>query len=703
MNKSRVHVYALGILSIGMLAVSAAFFLGKIFVKVQPMASSINCIADVISLFPTTAHQIEQRLQEGLAQTKTSLAELVAIPIEKKSFANTMLAYDYIVSRSPFVVTAHALNVLELVSSDKEIRQAAHAAIITIQEFAVDNISNNVAVYNALKAYAENNGKNENLTQEERYFVEKTLEDFKREGLDLPAHELEHVRTLNKELAALSLEFETNIATDASTIEVTYTDLHGVDESFIKALKKTDQGLYILGVDYPTYHEVMDNCSVADTRLRMNRAFVNRAYPKNDSLLENVIAKRSELAQLLGFPSYAALDIDDQMAKTPERAQKFLQDLHAKAQIKATKEFELLLTDLPESVHLTADKKFNPWDLSYAYEQFKKKHFAVDEQEISQYFPMEKTVDGLLDIYQKFLNVTFVKVPVHNLWHSEVTAIEVRQAENNVLYGYILLDLYPRPNKFSHACQSGVVAAIQERDGTIKPSVTVVIANFPRSTQERPALLKFKDVETFFHEFGHAMHHVLGQTELGSTSGTSVKQDFVEMPSQIFEEWLWDTHILAQVSSHYQTGKPLPKKLIDTMIALKNFSTGNEVESQIFYALLSLEYYGAGAHKDLFKILKKTYTRVREHIAFDDHNHMYAAFGHLMDYGAKYYGYLWSKVFALDVFDIIKHEGLLNGKTGQRYIQQVIGRGGSAEPEELLKTFLGREPNQQAFLKDLGL
>lgn len=682
---------------------ASAFFLRTLFIRTRPMATSITTISDVITLFPTTVAEIEQRVEQGLKQSKEDLNKFINIPAQDRTFENTVQVYDFIVARSPFAVTAHALQVLELVSPEAKIRQAAHAAIIKVQEFVVDNISNNIAVYNALNAYAQGNAHKEQLTAEERYFLQKTLEDFERDGLNLPEEKLAVVKQLYKELVALSLEFETNIATDKSFITARHEDVKGVDESLLRSLQKADDGQYILKMDYPTYHEVMDNCAVAETRMRMHKAFINRAYPKNKELLEKVIAKRDELAHILGFESYAALDMDDQMAKTPARAQKFLEDLHVKAQIKADKEFELLLTDLSSSVILTADKKFNSWDVAYSYEHYKKKHFSVDEQEIAKYFPMEKTVEGLLDIYQKFLNLTFTQVPVEGLWHTEVTAIEVRNAHNHILYGYILLDLYPRPDKFSHACQSGVVSVIKERSGTIHPAVTVVIANFPRSTKERPALLKFKDVETFFHEFGHAMHHVLGQTEMGSTSGTSVKQDFVEMPSQIFEEWLWDKQLLKDVSSHYKTGEKLPDALLEKMIELKNFSTGREVEAQIYYALLSLAYYGPGSQKDLDAILQKVYKKTLEHIAFDTQNHMYAAFGHLMDYGPKYYGYLWSKVFALDVFNVIKHEGLLNGKAGQKYVDLVVGKGGSAEPEDLLRTYLGREPNQEAFLKDLGL
>jgi thimet oligopeptidase len=199
------------------------------------------------------------------------------------------------------------------------------------------------------------------------------------------------------------------------------------------------------------------------------------------------------------------------------------------------------------------------------------------------------------------------------------------------------------------------------------------------------------------------MHHLLGQTELGSFSGTHVKRDFVELPSQMLEEWLWDKDILKSVSSHYKTGEQLPDELIEKLIELKKFASGNEILRQCLLAQLSLDYYKPGATKDTMGMLKDLYKRMVTFIAFNDQNHFPASFGHLMDYGAKYYGYLWSRVFALDLFEAIKKEGLLNPVVGDRYVKEVIGRGGSAEPMELLKNFLGRTPNQEAFLKDLGL
>lgn len=232
-----------------------------------------------------------------------------------------------------------------------------------------------------------------------------------------------------------------------------------------------------------------------------------------------------------------------------------------------------------------------------------------------------------------------------------------------------------------------------------------MIANFTKPTAHKPSLLKRDEVKTFFHEFGHALHAILGATEIASLSGTNTKRDFVELPSQMLEEWLHDKDILKKVSKHYITGQPLPDEIIDTLLQLKNLTTGYFVVRQAYLSSIALFYFKKADNgtKDPYSIMKQLFTTMLPYIAFSEDNHFYASFGHLTGYSAKYYGYLWSKVFALDLFATIKQYGLLNPEIGKKYVTEVIGKGGAQDPNELLYNFLGREPNAQAFLQDMGL
>jgi len=662
----------------------------------------VNSQEDVIKLFPKTVKAIEQLASESMAKTQLDIQALIELSADKRTFANTFKALDRI-SLSDFAIAANAIEIIEMVSPDKDLRDAAHNAIIKMQEFSVDYLGNNRQLYQALKEYVDGNATKDTLAVSDWYYINKTMDDFKRNGLDLPDDQLEKIKALNKELSALELNFSTNVAQDNSTITVAQDQLQGLESDFIESLKKTEDGQYILGCDYPTYMNVMQNCSVESTRKELFTAFNNRAYPINEPVLRDIIAKRHQLAVMLGFDTYADLDLSNQMVKTPEKAEQFIKELAAKSGVKAQQEFEQLVSDLPEGTTLTSDNKIKPWDFAFVANYYKKKHFDIDENVIAQYFPMEKTVKGLLDIYQQFFGLVFKEQSVQGAWHEDVKLVQVYKAHDNALLGYLLLDLYPRANKYSHACHVTIIPATYDEQGKAISGTSLVIANFPKSTESKPSLLKRSDVKTFFHEFGHALHALLGRTQIASLAGTHVKRDFVEMPSQMLEEWLSDADVLKQVSSHYQTGAPLPDDLIKRTLDLKNFDSGTFVQRQLMLSSLALEYYKAGEQKDMYKIYKNLSKTMRPMVAFEDADHMYASFGHLTGYGAKYYGYMWSKVFALDLFAQIKKHGLLNPEIGKKYVHHVIGKGGSDDPMVLLQSFLGREPNQQAFLQDLGL
>ncbi|MCK4265530.1 Zn-dependent oligopeptidase [Candidatus Babeliales bacterium] len=653
----------------------------------------VKDFSDVVSLFPKSAKDIAEITDKTIEETKRNLEKLISIKAEGRTFDNTARALDIISTN--FGNKLSPIHVLEMVSPEAEIREAARKFILKADGFAVDAF-NNVDLYKAFKSYVEGNTSKENLNSEEKYFLEEEMKDFIRAGLNLPAADLEEVKGLKKELSKLSLEFETNINEDKTSIKVRCEGLDGLSDEFINQLKR-DGDDYILTCDYPTYHEVIQHCKAESTRRDLYLAFNNRAYPQNIEILEKIIGLRDRLAHKLGFKSYADLNIDSQMAKGSSRARQFILDLVDKSQGKAQVEIKEWLKDLPEGITLTEDGKVKPWDIKFLQESYKKKHFDVDERKIAEYFPMQPTINALFDIYQKFFSLRFKINKPSWSYHEDVQLIEIYDNKDNNLIGYIFLDLFPRPNKYSHACHCDFVEAIGSR-----PSAAIVIANFPKQTKEKPSLLKHDDVVTFFHEFGHAMHAVLGRTELGAFSGTATKTDFVEMPSQMFEEWMWDKEILKSVSNHYKTGKSLPADLINKMVELKKFDSGYFVLRQCVLSLIALNLFDEGERKDSTKIVNDLWSSYVTDVKYDPRSHFHAAFGHLTGYGARYYGYMWSKVFALDIFDAVKKNGLLNPDIGKKLVDLVLGKGGSVEPEKLLKDFLGREPNQNAFLEDMG-
>lgn len=686
-----------GVVLLVLVCIFVLFFLYYSSTKTQVIITKISSISDIPKIFARDVSDMQARVDISIEIAKKNIEKIVSLEAGQRTFENTVRALDRIMSMSELAITARELSTLKLTSEDKDIREAAQSNLLKITSFILENISHNKSLYKAFKDYIEENAKKETLSDQEQYFIQDVMDDFKRSGLELPDDQLKRINELGKEIAELSLRFGANISNDNRTISVAEAGLEGLEADFIRNLKKTDTGHYILGIDYPTYCHVMQHCNVEQTRKSLYEAYANRAYPANDQIILDMLNKRDKLSQLLGFKNFAEFEIAKTMAKTPTRVVTFLHDLVSKAEKIQLKEFERLTKELPSGVTLTSSGKLKPWDVLYLDSWYEKKYFNLDELLVSEYFPMEKTIDGLIDIYAQFFGIEFVKTPISGLWHKDVQMLSVKDKSDNKILGYLLMDLYPRPNKYTHACQETIIPAV--RDGG--PALAIIVTNFPPSTKEKPSLLRRNDVSTFFHEFGHALHAILGRTPLGSMSGTSVKLDFAELPSQMFEMWLFDKDILAKVSCHYKTGQSMPSEMIDTIIALKNVSAGRFITRQSFYSLLSLGYH-SGPCTNAAAFMRATYDTVPSVVEYYNDNHSYASFGHLTEYGSQYYCYLWSKVLAIDVFYQVKQEGLLNREAGHRLVKDILSYGGSKDPEILIKNYLGREPNSDAFLKDIG-
>lgn len=652
--------------------------------------------------FTLSAEGIAKHATNAIAKARDEIKKLVSVPASERTFSNTAQVFDALKGASDAVTYVLLFQIIEMTHPDAVIRAAAHEAFMQLQSFFIDEVDSSPAVFQAWQEYVTGNAVQESLTETQRYYLEKVSRDFKREGMYLAPDVQTRFKALKKEISKLCSEFETAISQDNRTITVPLKGLKGMDESFIARLKQDEAGNYKVGVDYPTFHPVMERCSVESTRKALWKLFVQRAYPANKERLEKLIASRDTLAQLLGYASYAAYELDDEMVKTPEHAFDFLYSLLEKGITKEAQEMEELMSMEVEGIAYTPEKQLDPWNLAHLKYHYKKKYFDLDEEQVAEYFPMKETIEGLFEIYQQFFSLRFKQLPFQCPWADDITLMAVYD-ENNKLLGHFILDLYPRDNKYGHACCAAIVHALEHAPDSPSVFLAFVIANFPKPSASKPSLLRYKDVSTFFHEFGHALHGLLGRTAQASLSGTQVKRDFVEMPSQMLEEWLYDPHILKQYSRHYQTGEPLPDHLIQALIKLRTFGSGLFITTQCYYSLCALEYFGPGSTKNVEEIQKKLHQVAEKHILYNVDDKHYANFGHLTEYGARYYGYMWSKVFALDLFEDIKKGGLLDPVTGHRYAQIMLVPGGSKDPSDMLRAFLGREPNQKAFLAALGL
>jgi len=664
------------------------------------MKMNVDSLEKLAMIYPKSVEEVNAWHDAGIQLAQCEMDEIFGLSV--RSFDNTVRALD--LSKTKLMQLGSTFELLNYLSPDDAIREAAREASAQIQQFSID-LYLNPLLYQALQQYHDEYRAQESLKEENVLLLDDLLDGCKRKGLHLPYEQLQEVKKLYKQLDKIEQDFITNISSDVRTLAVSRDELHGLSESVINRLSR-DGDQYLLSTDYPTYRAVMEQCHVAQTREKMFLMCTNCAYPQNDSLLTEMLQKRDELAALLGYDHFAAMDLDTTSAKTGNVVEKFLTDLAIVASQKADKELALLKTDLPESVTCRADGTLNLWDYWYTVTQYKKKHFNLDEELIAQYLPTSKVVDGVLAIYQDFLGLVFKQVKPVWSWHEDVQLIEIYRQSSGGLLGYLYLDLYPRPNKFRHTGCMFPQKVSYKIDGKSTTTVAAIITNFPPPSGQQEALLTHDAVVTFFHEFGHAMHQMLGKSEHAEYSGTSVKADFVETPSQMFEQWMQEPEMLAKVSGHYLTGEPLPATLIKQKIQLQTFTQGYQVLRQCMIALFSLKLM---QQTDLsyqpslmWKSLCESYSM--NLVGYVADNHWYATFGHLSApglYASKYYSYLWTLVFACDLFsEIKKHD--FNDEYRAKVVA-LLSAGGSVSPNVLLHDFLGREPNQEAFLKMQGL
>ncbi|NNF69855.1 MAG: hypothetical protein HKN01_08805, partial [Acidimicrobiia bacterium] len=415
-------------------------------------------------------------------------------------------------------------------------------------------------------------------------------------------------------------------------------------------------------------------------------------------LLEEAISIRDEMAQILGAPTWAHHVMELKMAKNPDAVADFYDGIVPGLTKLRDTELEvqqgLLNADHP-------GETLASWDTSFYTDQQKRTDYGVDAAEVAKYFPLEQTIDGMFEVTGDVLGLDYRRIEDAKAWHPDVLVYEISDRERGEPIAYFYADLFPRDGKFSHAAAFPIVYGRQTPDGYVKP-VAAILANFTKPTDDAPSLLKHSEALTLWHEFGHILHFCLTEVDLVRFSGYDTEWDFVEAPSQIMEWWMWQPEVLQRFARHYETGESIPTELVDKMVAARDLNTGMFNMRQVMLGKLDLAMHATTGEKDLDAINREanTYTG----LPFYEGTFMPAGFGHLMGgYDAGYYGYLWSKVYGDDMFSVFQSEGITSPEVGRRYRSEVLARGYSRDAIDHLRAFLGREPNGDAFLRNLGI
>lgn len=668
-----------------------------IYAQDIPFFYQINSPTELENLFPNDVNAIEQLVKQ--AQIAADKIHAIAQhPLHNQTYTNTFGAFDDI--KHEINVYKRIFDVIANTHPQKEIRNAADHAALTVNNLLSIKILLNKQLYEALKIYTKNNIHKEALSKKQLYFIQISMQKFVCSGLEREKDTFEHIQNLVKEINKLGQEFIKRINDSNAQVILPENQLTGVSQNTINSLVKNDNGERLIPAVKSIIVSILDNCTIQNTRKVVSDLWYNVAYPENEPILTALINKRDELAHVIDFESFAAMELSTQMAKKVETVDNFIDTLATIAAQKAKKQFERFLTYYPHPEELTnKNGQILPWNIRFLINYYKKNNAPINISQACEYFPLNHTINAMLDIFQQFFGLTCLRKNFAR-WHEDTELIEIYK--NNELIGHVILDLFARPYKASIAGSWPTVRPLK-RDGKRYPSINVLTMNFPKSKTHIPTLLLFDDVKTLFHEFGHALHGMLGATSIASLSGAQVYTDFLEVPSQLLEMWLTVPEILKKVGRHYKTGDSLPDEIITALKREEEIDAAHYICRQLYYARMSLNYFKEGQNKNIQHVMFNALKSTMPYQAADDHDHDVCAFSHLVNYGSMYYCYMWANVFVKDVFEKIKANGLLSTQNGQELIDKILSIGGAQDPNELLESFLGRQPNQNAFIKFMGL
>ena len=604
-----------------------------------------------------------------------------------RTIDNTLVPYDDAIRQNN--AAAYLAGLMEQVHPDAAFRDHA-TAMLTKATAAQTAISLNRDVYNALAAL--------DLSQADaatRYYVQRQLLEFRLAGVDKDDATRARLKKLNEQATDEQSMLDRNISDGQNTVEADPSELDGLPPDYIDRHKPDASGKVHITTDYPDALPVFTFAKSDSLRHRMYIAFNTRAYPKNQEVLTSLMKTRYQIATLLGYSSWADYNAADKMIAKGHNIADFIQQVSDASRPLAQREFGMLLAEKRK----TDAGATEIWDHERGYlsELVRRSQYNFDSQSVRPYFPYLQVKQGIIDAAADLFHVSFQQEPSIPSWDPSVETWMVIDRGQPI--GRFYLDMYPRPGKYSHAEQLPVLDGVR---GKQVPEA-ILVCNFPAPTANDPGLMTYDDVVTFFHEFGHLMHHILGgQQQWAGISGITMEADFVEAPSQMLEEWIRSPQVLAKFARHYQTGEPIPAELVARMNRASAFGRGNLVDRQDSYTAISYDIYKtAPDNVDLDKVTLDDTRRYTLFVPIPE-THMWASFGHLGAYSSAYYTYLWDKVIALDFFAQFDQKNLLGGDAPMRYRRVVLEPGGSMSANDLVKNFLGRPANMSALQKWMG-
>ena len=646
--------------------------------------------------------------ETAIAEAKSEI-DAIANNTETATFENTLEAMEF--SGDKLSKISSIFFNLNSAETNDTIQQIAQEVSPLLTAFSND-VRLNENLFKRVKSVYEQRD-TLNLTAEQQMLLEKQYKSFSRNGANLDEASKEKLRAIDTELAKLSLTFGENALAETNAYQMVITDkdkLSGLPEGVIEAAKQTAEQKEVEGwvftLDYPSYIPFMTYADDKALRKELALAAGKKGFQENDNnneqIVLDIVRLRLERAQLLGYESHAAFVLEERMAESANNVHNFLEDLLNKAKPTANKQFN----ELKEFALKNGVTTFEKWDGAYYSEKLKKELFNFDEEELKPYFQLENVIQGSFDIAKRLYDLEFEEVFDIEKYHEEVKTYKVTDSTGKFIAVYYA-DFHPRPGKRNGAWKTGYKSQWKKDGENSRPHISIV-CNFTKPTATKPSLLTFNEVTTLFHEFGHALHGMLANTTYPSLSGTSVSWDFVELPSQVMENWCFEKEALELFAKHYETGEIIPIELIQKIKDSATFLEGLQTLRQLSFGMLDMSFHSISNTNNLPNSVKEFESKAFAPTAlYPDvaENCMSTAFSHIFQggYSAGYYSYKWAEVLDADAFEFFQETGIFNKETATKFKETVLSQGGTVKPMELYKQFRGKEPKVDALLKRAGL
>lgn len=671
------------------------------------MTNPLKIIFDTAPFSKINTEHFFPAIENAIDLARTEIDTIVNHS-EEPNFKNTIESLDYsgaLLDR----ITSLFFN-LNSAETNEDIQQIAQQVSPLLTEFSND-IALNKALFQKIQT-VYNQKDSLHLTAEQATLLEKRYKSFSRNGANLPEDKKNELREIDKKLSTLGLKFGENVLAETNKYELLLTDeddLAGLPDGAKEAAKALAQSKekegWLVTLDYPSYIPFMKYADNRALRKQLSLAFSSKGFHKDD--LDNqqnvldIVKLRFQRAQLLGYKSHAHYVLEERMAKSPDNVFNFLNEILEKAKPAAQKEFDELEA-FAKSLHQI--DRLEKWDSAYYSEKLKQKLFDLDDEKLKPYFQLENVIDGVFTVASKLFGIQFTEVNDVDTYHKEVKTYRVTDAEGHFV-SLLYADFHPRPGKRNGAWMTSYKPQFIKDGENIRPHVSIV-CNFTKPTPTKPSLLTFNEVTTLFHEFGHALHGMLANTTYPGLSGTSVYWDFVELPSQVLENWCYEKEALELFAKHYETGETIPMELVDRIKKSATFMEGMATLRQLSFGLLDMSWHSQDP--TTITDVKKHETEAFKNTSLfpeTESTCMSTAFSHIFQggYSSGYYSYKWAEVLDADAFEYFKEEGIFNTIVAKKFQEHVLSKGGTENPMELYKRFRGKEPKPDALLKRAGL